>query len=151
MSHYPFILPVAAGGTGAKTAETARNALGACGLLSTTTGIDGTSNAAVDLYTVPSGKSAIPRFAVLRPTAVNSFVSVGTGGVGTNAGQDNMLAAIALTGLSATGKAFIMTNDGLVMTIGAAGETIKFALDVAFVVGAGGFVTLSLDLWGYLF
>jgi len=137
---------VADGGTGASTAEAARNSLSAVGVLSTTTGIDGTATGTTNLYTVPSGKTAIIIGAVVRLTAITGFTTVGIAGIGIAAGEDDIYTSQALTGLDATSEHFQYTALGTKAS-GAATNVIKFGIDTAYTATTA---TLAVDLIGYL-
>lgn len=116
-------------------------------VLSTTTGINGTATGTTNLYAVPTGKTAIILAAVVRITAIDALVGVGTGGVGTNVTQDNIFGARALTGLADTTTAFLYTNTNVAFSLASSGETIKLGVDIAFVAGTA---TLAVDLIGFL-
>ena len=146
MSHKPALLPIADGGSGAATAEAARNSSGAIGILYTTTGISGTATGTTSLYTVPAGKTAIIIGAILRVTAITGFVTVATAGIGVAANEDDIYASQALTGLSATTSHFQFTALGAKVNVAAAG-VIKLGIDVGFVATTA---TLAVDLIGYL-
>ena len=72
-------------------------------VLSRTTGIDLKTVAATNLYTVPTGKTAIITEILVRITVASGFSIAATAGVGVAAGEADIMAAIALTGLNAVG------------------------------------------------
>lgn len=119
---------------------------GVLSLLSTTVGIDGTTTGTTNLYTVPSGKTAVVLIAIVRVTALSAFVGVGTGGIGVAAGEDDIFASQAMTGLISTAKAYSFYNDDGPFTVSSASSVIKLGIDVAFVAGS---CTLAVDLLGY--
>lgn len=116
-------------------------------ILATISGIDGTAIATTNLYTVPAGKTAIILATVARITALTAFVGVGTGGIGTNGAQDNIMGSRAMTGLTAVGSLFCFMNSNGASVIATTGQTIQLGVDVAFVAGT---ITMALDLIGYL-
>lgn len=121
--------------------------VGSVGILSTTTGIDGTAATTTNLYTVPSGFTAIIVGAVIRLTALTSLITVATAGIGVASGESDIFPAIVLTGLSSTTKAFMMSNNLLAFTPAVANDVIKLGIDVGYVAATA---TLSVDLLGYL-
>lgn len=137
---------VAEGGTSGTTAEEARANLGVVGVLSSTTGIDGTMVGVTPLYTVPMGKTAIIIETNFRMTNANTVTVAGTMGVGVAAGEDDINAPAMLTGLDTTGKVFNYGIFGPSVTV-AAGATIKLGIDVGYTAVAA---TLAVDLLGYL-
>ncbi len=120
---------------------------GVCNILSTVTGIDATATGLTNLYTVPSGKTAIIIGAILRITALTAFVGVGTGGIGTNVTQDDIMSSRAMTGLNAVGSVFCFMNSNSASAIASSSSTIQLGIDVSFVAGT---CTIALDLIGYL-
>lgn len=137
-------LAVADGGTGASTAENARVNLGAIGILSTTV-IDGTAIAATSLYTVPGGKSAVIMSCAVRMTSGVSVTGNMRAGVGIGAGESDIFNEAITVGFNATTQTYVFEGQGT-RARAAAGQVIKFGIDVAF----GGTVTLEVDLIGYL-
>ena len=115
-------------------------------LLSTTTGIDGKVIATTNLYTVPTGYTAIITKAVIRVTTMTTFATVGTMGIGVAAGEADIFASTALTGLDTTGEVWVFNASGLIVNVAAAG-IVKLGVDTGF--GAS-VCTLSIDLFGYL-
>lgn len=140
-------LAVAQGGTGASTAENARINLGSIGILSTTTGIDGKTIATTNLYTVPSGKTAVITDAIVRVTTADTITVVGTAGIGIAAGEADIFAAAALTGLDTTTECFRFSNALSTYATGAATNVIKLGIDVGYTATTA---TLAVDLIGYL-
>lgn len=118
---------------------------GSIGVVSTTTGIDGTAIATTPIYTVPAGKSFVFVGAVVRMTAVSGFVTTGTAGVGVT-GND-IVPLEALTGLNTTTEAYSMTDPNTAFRVGAAADVVNFNISVGYVAGSA---TLSVDLIGYL-
>lgn len=115
-------------------------------LLSTTTGIDAKSVATTNLYTVPSGKTAIITKAIIVPTAASSITQGPSVGIGIASGEDDIFASTQLTGLTATTKAHAFDAIGT-YAVGAATNIIKLGVDVA---AAGTSMTISVYLFGYL-
>lgn len=147
MSYESRVLPIDKGGTNSISAQASRLALGNLGILSTITGIDGTSVSATNLFTVPANRKVVVTGAIIRVTAVSGLVSVATAGIGIATGESDIFPATALTSLSSTSSVFNFFNNNLVSTIGNAGEVIKFGIDVAYVATS---ITLAVDLLGYL-
>lgn len=139
-------IAVANGWTWSTTTEASRTALGATGVLSTTTGIDAKTIATTDLYTVPAAKTAVILGAIVRCTAATAVITPPTLGVGTNGTQDNMFASVALTGLTSTWNSYNMLSIG-VTALGNATEVIKLGIDTWATATT---MTLSIDLIGYL-
>lgn len=115
-------------------------------LLSTTTSINAKTTGTTNLYTVPSGKTAIITKAIVVPTAASSITQGPTAGIGVAAGEDDIFSATELTGLTATTKAFAFDAIGTYV-MAAATEVIKFGIDTA---ASGTSMTITVYLFGYL-
>lgn len=115
-------------------------------ILSTTTGIDAKTVATTNLYTVPAGKSAIITSAVIHVTVADTITVVPTLGIGIAAGEDDIIAPVALTGLDATTKFWRFSVEGITK-VGAATEVIKLGIDVGATATT---MTIAVDLIGYL-
>ena len=116
-------------------------------LLSRTTGINLKTIGTTDLYTVPTGKTLVITQVVIRLSAADTIAVVATGGIGTNGTQDDIIPAIALTGLTGLTKIFMMANNNLISTVAAGDAVVKLGIDVgATATTATGIV----DLFGYL-
>lgn len=138
---------VAEGGTGGATAEVARNNLGAVGILSTTTGIDGKATGTTTLYTVPMGKTAVILGASIRVTTADTITVTGDAGIGVAAGEDDIFASTTITGLLATGLVWNFDNTGATRVAVAAAGVIKLGIDTGWTATTA---TLAVDLIGYL-
>lgn len=115
-------------------------------VLSSTSGISGTSTGTTNLYTVPTGKTAIITDVVVRITAAATVSIVALAGVGIAAGEDDIFAAQSLVGLNAVGKHFQFVALGTKVSANS-GEVVKFGIDTAYIAGTA---TLAVDLIGYL-
>jgi hypothetical protein len=113
-------------------------------LLSTVSGIDGTSTGSTNLYTVPSGKVVMVTKALIQVTAADTVTGVGTGGIGIAAGEDDIFSPITFTALDSVNKSW-MFNGLDNMAVGNASDIIKFGLDTAFTASA---ITLKIFLFG---
>ncbi len=116
------------------------------GKLATVTGIDAKATGTTTLYTVPTGKTAVITGAVVRCTAATAITVAPTLGIGVAAGEDDIFASTALTGLTATTKEWTFVASGL-MVNAAAAAAIKVGIDTA---ATGTSQTLAIDLLGYL-
>jgi len=114
--------------------------------LSTTASIDGKAVASTTLYTVPTGETCIITKAIIRLTTATGLSAVGTMGIGIAAGESDIFAAEALTGMNATTKTWTFSSSGL-QVVAAADEVIKLGIDVGFTATTA---TLAVDLYGYL-
>lgn len=139
-------VPIAEGGTSAITAEMARFSLNAQGILATVTGINGLIAASTNLYTVPTGKSAVILDAVVRLTAATAITGTCRAGIGTNGAQSNIFMDVMMTGFNTTGEFYRFVGQGN-YRLAAVGEIIAFGIDTAF---GGTTATLAVDLIGYL-
>lgn len=117
-------------------------------VLSTTTGINAKSTGTTTLYTVPTGKTAIITQATVRCTAASAITVGPTLGIGVAAGESDIYASTALTGLinTTTANMFGFTTVGMSVTAAAA-AAIKVGIDVA---STGTSQTIAIDLIGYL-
>lgn len=115
-------------------------------ILSTTTGIDAKSATTTTLYTVPSGKTAIIKGAVVRCTAASSITVGPTLGIGVAAGESDIFASTALTTLTTTTVIYDFPTGGVLVNA-AAGAAIKVGIDAG---ATGTSQTIAIDLIGYL-
>lgn len=139
-------LAVADGGTGASTAEGARVNLGCIGILATVGGIDARTTGVTNLYTVPSGKTAIITRVQYRLTAASGLTGTLQVGIGIAANEDDIMPHTNLTAFNTAGETYGFNVAGNYV-VGAATNVIKLGLDAAFSAGTG---TLAVDLIGYL-
>lgn len=116
------------------------------GVLSTTTGINAKTATTTNLYTVPSGKTAVITGAYVRCTTADNATVVCTAGIGVAAGEADICPAVALTGLTATTVAFAFVPPILPVTVAAA-SVIKLGIDVGATATTQ---TIAVDLIGYL-
>lgn len=115
-------------------------------LLSTTTSINAKTTGTTNLYTVPSGKTAIITRVVIVPTAASSITQGPSLGVGIAAGEDDIFASVQLTGVTSTSKVYAFDAIGT-YAAAAATNVIKLGIDTA---AAGTSMTISVYLFGYL-
>jgi len=116
------------------------------GRLITITGVDAKVTGTTTLYTVPTGKTAVITGAVIRCTAATAITVAPALGIGVAAGEDDIFASTALTGLTATTKVWSFGASGLAAPVAAAG-VIKLGIDTA---ATGTSQTIAVDLLGYL-
>lgn len=115
-------------------------------LLSTTTGINAKATGTTNLYTVPSGRTAVITKAIIVPTAASSITQGPTLGIGVAAGEDDIFFSTQLTGLTGTTKVYAFDAIGT-YAAAAATEIVKVGIDT---VASGTSMTLSIYLFGYL-
>lgn len=108
--------------------------------------VDAKTVGTTTLYTVPTGKTAVITGAVIRCTAATAITVAPTLGIGVAAGEDDIFASTALTGLTATTKEYHFVLSGLTVK-NAAASVINLGIDVA---ATGTSQTLAVDLIGYL-
>lgn len=120
-------IAIANGGTNAIDAEDARINLGCIGILSTTTGINGKVAATTNLYTVPSGKTAVIRGANLRLTTVTSLSGTLNAGIGIASGEQDIFSRVSMTGFNTAGKTWAFSSTGS-QVVGTAGQIIKLGI-----------------------
>lgn len=116
-------------------------------LLSRTAGIDGTSATTTNLCTVPTGRMVVVVMALVRPTTLTGFVTTATAGIGVAAGEADIFAAVALTGLSSTTVAYAFQQTALTFAVAQSTDVIKLGIDVGYVATTA---TLTVELIGYL-
>lgn len=121
------------------------NALPVPVVLSATT-VDLDTVATTNLYTVPVGKTAVILDAIVKPTTATAAVGDAEMGIGVAAGEDDMFASVALTGLNDTTERYVFTRPA-VAKVAAAGEIIKAGVDVA---DTGTALVATVYLIGYL-
>lgn len=115
-------------------------------ILSTTVSIDATTVGNTTLFTVPTGKLAVVRFAIIRLTAISGGGAVPKLSFGTNAtAYDNIITSQSLSGLTTVNKAFTFVVSG-VSEVAQAGNNI-----VCRVNNAASYTsyTIDIDLIGY--
>ena len=112
--------------------------------LSTTTGINAFSATSTNLFTVPTGRTAVITDAFVRCSAASSVSGPATAGVGVT-GSD-VIASTSLLNLTSTTKLFRLAASGSSVPV-AAGSVVKFNIDAA---ATGTSQTLVVDLLGYL-
>lgn len=105
-----------------------------------------TFRGATNLYTVPTGRSAVITGAVVVPTTATAVTVVPTAGIGIAAGEEDIFSSDAMTGLDSTTKRFRFDSAGTAR-IGAAAEVIKIGVDVAATATA---LVADVYLIGYL-
>jgi len=140
------VIPITEGGTGQVTAQTARTALGTPGILSTITGIDGKTTGPTNLFTVPTGKTAIILAAVMRLTTAVSLTSPGRISIGRSGSPTDIFSEATLLGFDTSGETYSFQGQGN-RAVAEAGATIVMNIAVAF---GGTTATLACDLIGYL-
>lgn len=121
-------------------------AAGGVRVLSTVTGINAKTTGATTLYTVPTSRTAVITGAIVRCTAASSITVAPTLGIGVAAGEDDIFASTALTGLTANTKEWHFSLTGLASK-NAAASVISLGIDTA---ATGTSQTLAVDLLGYL-
>lgn len=114
--------------------------------LASVTGIDAKTVATTNLYTVPSGKSAIITTAIFRLTTVSGISGTLKAGIGVAAGENDILASEEFTAFNTTGKVRVVPVQGN-SALATATSVIKLGIDTAF---TGTTATLTVDLFGYL-
>lgn len=115
-------------------------------VLSQTSGIDAKIVATTALYTVPAGKTAVITAATIRCTAASSVSGGPTLGIGVAAGEADIFASTALTGMTTTANVWGFQASGLAVSAATA-AVIKCGVDVS---STGVSQTLAIDLIGYL-
>lgn len=119
-----------------------RNGYSMPGVLARVTSIDAKVAAATTLYTVPTGKTAIITGAVVQSGAVSAITAGPTLGIGIAAGEDDIYAPVALTGLTSNAKTYVFPPPGL-QASAPAGSVVKVGIDAAS-TGTSQLVTVSL-------
>ena len=114
-------------------------------VLSITTGIDAKTTGTTNLYTVPTGKTAVITEAYVRCTSATAITIAGTAGIGVWAGESDMFASQVLTGLLGLWR-FRMI-DPWFSVVGNSDEVIKLGIDVWAIWTS---MTIAVDLIGYL-
>lgn len=115
-------------------------------ILSTTTGINAKTIANTALYTVPTGKTAIITYYVVRVSAATAITVGPAAGIGNVAGTNNIGASQAMNLLISTTSTFQWGIDGMSVLTVAAG-VVYFNLGTA---ATGTSETITVDLAGYL-
>jgi len=119
-------------------------------LISTTTGIDAKTVATTGLYSVPTGKTLIPMFVVIRVTsftaggkAVQAVASFG----GNSATYDDFINSVTYT---VANQDFFQTDgpaDSSEVTVQAAGDSFRISIETG---SDATTETWAVDLFGYL-
>ena len=116
------------------------------GILATVTGIDGKVVATTNLFTVPTGFTAVCLQMVIRITAGSSITVAGTMGAGVAAGEADIFPSGPLTGLTVLG-AFAVSTTQIGSVTAAAASVIKLGIDTGYTATS---CTLAVDLIGFL-
>jgi hypothetical protein len=115
-------------------------------LLSTTSSIDATATGTTNLFTVPASKTIVVTKAIIRLTAVATFTSAPTLGIGVAAGEDDIFSPQLMTGVDAITEGYVFAAGAGNTTLAAAAEVIKLGIDTAAVAGT---YTIAVDLFGF--
>lgn len=115
-------------------------------VLARVTGIDAKTVAATNLYTVPTGKTAIITGAVVQSGSVTAITVGPTLGIGIAAGEDDIVPSTALAALTSNVKTGYLAPTGVVASAPAA-SVIKVGIDTA---STGTAQTVHVALIGYL-
>lgn len=116
-------------------------------ILSVTTGINAKSIATTNLYTVPTGKTAIVTEILFFASTVTAFGgTVPTLGVGVAAGEVDIMASTALTGFDTTGEIYRFSCEGTYVS-NAAASVVKLGIDAG---ATGTTFTITAVLIGIL-
>lgn len=115
-------------------------------VLSETTGIDGKTATTTNLYTVPSGKTALITKAIIEITTATGLTGTLVAGIGVAAGEDDIFGSTTMTGLDTTSEMHVFAASGTTKKA-LSTEVVKLGIDTAF---GGTTVTLSVTLIGYL-
>lgn len=109
-------------------------------LLSSTASVDMKTAASTNLYTVPTGFTALVVGCAIRS------VSASLAG-GTSYSVTNFRQTFDLSSLTATTDQIFLDGNNAKYTSNAAGSTIQFTVTT----GSTGAATATIDLWGYIF
>ena len=116
--------------------------------------IDGKTEAATNLYTVPTGKTAIITSIIARLSAASNVTQVADIGVGVASGEDDIIASATLTSIDTAGLYTGLSPAGAANQFAksaVAADVIKVGVDTAATTTAPEDVyTLVIDLFGYL-
>lgn len=121
-------------------------AAGGLPLLASIPGIDAKVPTTTDLFTVPSGQTAIVIGAIIRCTAAAAITVPATLGIGLALGEDDIVPSQQMVNLLTSGKAFVIPVAGVIAQATAT-QIIKLGIDIAAV---GTSQTFAVDLVGYL-
>lgn len=116
-------------------------------VLATVPSIDMKSVATTNLYTVPTGKTAIVRV-LLVITAASAITTAATAGVGIAAGEDDIHASVSMTNLFAAGDVWEFQSLGVKSRTAPADAIVKLGVDVA---ADGTSQTATAYVLGFLF
>jgi len=137
------------GGTNASTIAFGDTQItGPRSVLATVTGINAKTVAATNLYTVPTGKTAIIEKVIVRVTAATAASGDAVAGVGIAAGESDIVAAQTLTGVTTVDDAFVLAPSSGLFRIADAAEIVKLGIDTG---DTGTAVTWDVDVIGYIF
>jgi len=114
--------------------------------LSITTGIDAKTTGTTNLFTVPSGYTAVITMAVARCSTATAITVAPSIGIGVAAGEDDIFSSRALTGFTKATNAYVFQSGGNYVVV-AGGSTIKLGIDTG---STGTTHTIIIELFGYL-
>lgn len=115
-------------------------------LLSLSTGVDFTTSYILDLYTVPTGKTVIPIYVIVRITSATGVSTPTTVSVGTNTPADNVIAPQALTDAFNVDDGFAFNTEAW-FRFALSGDIIKMKV----IIPSGLVYTGDVYLFGYQF
>lgn len=118
-------------------------------VLATVANVNGKTQAATNLFTVPAGRSAVITDIVVRATNADTVGVVPIMQIGLNPNYNEWLATVTLTGLTATGKAVSLgqTLGATVANYFSAGQVVAVNITTGATATT---LTLAFDVLGYL-
>jgi len=116
-------------------------------VLSSTAIADAKTPGTTNLYTVPTGRTAIIMGAMVRVSEATAITVGLVAGIGVAAGEDDIVVSQAHTALLTTAKVYHLANAGGVLVAASAASVIKYGIDTG---ATGTSQALVVDLLGYL-
>ncbi len=114
--------------------------------LSLTSGINAKTVGTTNLFTVPTGYTAIITKAIARCSVATAITAALKAGIGVAAGEDDLFASRNMTGFTRANNVYLFDVSGNYIVV-AAGSTIKLGIDNG---STGTTHTISVELFGYL-
>ena len=98
-------------------------------LLGSVAGVDLTAIGATSLYSVGTGRTAIIDLVIVRCTEATSITTPAVAGVGVASGEDDVIEAQALFGLTTSGVYYVFPGPGGMSVELSAGQSLKLGVD----------------------